>query len=89
MSVIFDFTESRSSPNVSSSISANTGVAPANTTQFTVEINEKEFLKDSKDYIKKILSCDIEIFNAGDEGIYDPAKKAKYAFLLRPAIYLE
>ena len=43
----------------------------------------------AKEYLKKVFSCEIEIYDATDENIYDPGHKVRYATPLRPAIYIE
>lgn len=57
--------------------------------RYLVKINEDDYLKQSKDYLKNVFSCDIEIYNAEDKKIYDPANKIKFAIPLRPAIFIE
>jgi len=57
--------------------------------RYQIEIKETDYLKKSKDYLKKVFSCDIEIYNADDKNIYDPANKTRFAIPLRPAIYIE
>ena len=54
-----------------------------------MEIKENEYLEKSKEYLKNLFSCDIKIFSADDEKIYDPSNKKRFAVPLRPAIYLE
>jgi len=57
--------------------------------RFQIEINELDYLKEAVDYLKKVFSCEIEIYNANDKNIYDPANKNRFTIPLRPAIYLE
>ncbi|KYK23872.1 hypothetical protein AYK24_06960 [Thermoplasmatales archaeon SG8-52-4] len=57
--------------------------------RYKVEIKEDVYLKKSKDYIKEIFTCDIEIFNADESKIYDPGNKIRFAVPLRPAIFIE
>ena len=57
--------------------------------RYQVDFKENEYLDKSKDYLKKVFSCDIEIYNAEDKKIYDPVNKTHFAVPLRPAIYVE
>jgi len=57
--------------------------------RYLVEIKEYDYLMSSKDYIKDVFSCDIEVFSAADKNIYDPSDKIRFAAPLRPAIYVE
>ena len=57
--------------------------------RYQVEFKENEYLEKSIDYLKKVFSCDIEIYTAEDKEIYDPANKTRFAVPLRPAIYIE
>lgn len=57
--------------------------------RYQIEIKETDYLNNSIDYLKKVFSCDIEIYNADDKNIYDPANKTRFAIPLRPAIYIE
>ena len=57
--------------------------------RYQIEIDEKEYLENAKDYFEKVFSCKIEIFNANDKKIYDPVNKNRFAIPLRPAIYIE
>jgi leucyl-tRNA synthetase len=57
--------------------------------KYTAEINEKDYLKSAEDYLRKIFSCEINIFNADDKDIYDPNGKKHFAAHLRPAIFIE
>ncbi len=59
------------------------------TKRYLINIKEDEYIEKSKGYLKNIFSCDIEIFNAEDKNIYDPADKTRFAIPLRPAIYIE
>jgi hypothetical protein len=54
------------------------------------EINEKTYLKETKDFIKKMVKVPIiDIYDADDDKAPDPGNKKKVAEPLRPAIYLE
>jgi len=57
--------------------------------RYLVEIKENEYLEKSKDYLKNVFSCEIEICSAEDKNIYDPTNKTRFAIPLRPAIYVE
>jgi leucyl-tRNA synthetase len=57
--------------------------------RYLTKIDETEYLVKSKDYLKQVFSCAIEIYNADKKDIYDPANKTRYAIPLRPAIYIE
>lgn len=57
--------------------------------RYQIKIVEKEYLEKSKDYLKKVFSCELEIFDADEKNIYDPANKTRFAIPLRPAIYIE
>ena len=57
--------------------------------RYLVEIKENDYLENSKDYIKNVFSCDIEVYSADDKKIYDPSNKIRFAVPLRPAIYVE
>lgn len=57
--------------------------------RYLVEIEEDDYMEKSKDYLKNVFSCNIEIYNAENKNIYDPADKKRFATPLRPAIYIE
>jgi leucyl-tRNA synthetase len=57
--------------------------------RYLIDIKEYDYLMNSKDYIKDVFSCDIEIFSADDKNIYDPSDKIRFAAPLKPAIYVE
>ncbi|UCF12202.1 MAG: leucine--tRNA ligase [Thermoplasmatales archaeon] len=57
--------------------------------RYLVTLKEADFLENAKDYLKKVFSCDIEVYSADDKDIYDPAYKVRFAIPLRPAIYIE
>jgi leucyl-tRNA synthetase len=57
--------------------------------RYLTGISEDVYLKNSIDYLKKIFSCDIQIFNSDDKDIFDPSNKKRSAVPLRPAIYIE
>ena len=57
--------------------------------KYIAKLNEKEYLKSSEEYLKKLFSCEIKIFNVDDKDIYDPEGKTRFAVPLRPAIVIE
>jgi leucyl-tRNA synthetase len=57
--------------------------------RYMVNFNSYDYLENSKDYLKNIFSCDIKIYHAEDNDIFDPKDRSKYAIPLRPAIYIE
>ena len=57
--------------------------------RYLTDINEKNYLDDSKDYIKKIFNCDVNIYNSDEKEKYDPENKSRFAEPLKPAIYIE
>ncbi|MEL4305606.1 leucine--tRNA ligase [Methanococcoides sp. LMO-2] len=52
------------------------------------ELDEKVALEENKDFFEKEIGCPVEVYSA-DDAEYDPENKAKFAYPLRPAIYLE
>ena len=52
------------------------------------KLNEINALNSGKDFMKKELNAEIIIENA-EKTLNDPANKAKNAFPLKPAIYIE
>jgi len=57
--------------------------------RFEVKIDEKTYLEKAVEFFKREFSTEINILSADDKNVYDPAKKARFAVPLRPAIYLE
>jgi len=57
--------------------------------RYLVEFKEKEYLLNAMEYLEDIFSCKIEIYNADEKDLYDPAGKSRFAIPLRPAIYVE
>lgn len=57
--------------------------------RYLIDIDETKYLTDSKNYIKNIFLCEIEIYNSNDKNIYDPSNKIRHAIPLRPAIFVE
>ena len=54
-----------------------------------LQIDEKRYLSEAKDFLKHELKCEIDIYSADDKNIYDPKGKAKFAVPMRPAIFVE
>ncbi len=52
-------------------------------------INEVESYFESSDYLKKVLDTDLVIHRAGEENVYDPKGKSKYALPFKPALFIE
>lgn len=57
--------------------------------RFMIPLDEKKHLSDATTYLSETLHCPVEIYNADDANVYDPAKKTRFAIPLRPAIYIE
>ncbi|UCH71405.1 MAG: class I tRNA ligase family protein, partial [Thermoplasmatales archaeon] len=57
--------------------------------RYLVKIKGKDYLINAKDHLEKTFSCKVEIYDADDKDIYDPADKSRHAVPLRPAIYIE
>ncbi|WP_440953420.1 leucine--tRNA ligase [Methanococcoides sp. FTZ1] len=54
----------------------------------SIELDEKVALEENTDFFEKEIGCPVDIYSA-DNAEYDPENKAKFAYPLRPAIYLE
>lgn len=52
------------------------------------DLDEKIALEENIDFFEKEIGCPVEVYSA-DNAEYDPENKARFAFPLRPAIYLE
>ncbi|MCD4807332.1 MAG: leucine--tRNA ligase [Methanococcoides sp.] len=52
------------------------------------DLDEKIALEENQEFFKNELGCPVEIYSA-DNAEYDPENKARFAYPLRPAIYLE
>ncbi|UCD14705.1 MAG: leucine--tRNA ligase [Thermoplasmatales archaeon] len=61
----------------------------ADRNRYLISLNGVKYLENAKDYLKKMFSCDIEIYSSDDKVIHDPANKVRFAVPLRPAIYIE
>lgn len=57
--------------------------------RYKTDIDEKQYLLDEKSYLEQVFKSSIEIYQVGDENMFDPAGKGKFAVPLRPAIYIE
>ena len=57
--------------------------------KYSVSIDEKKYLGESKEFICKEFDSLIEIYSADDKDLYDPQNKARFAIPFRPAIYIE
>ena len=57
--------------------------------KYLTDILEDKYLENAKEYLKKVFSCEIQVFNAEEKNIYDPANKTRFAVPLRPAIFIE
>ncbi|HVQ01755.1 MAG TPA: leucine--tRNA ligase [Candidatus Thermoplasmatota archaeon] len=64
-------------------------LSEADQQRFRVPVDEKQYLESATGYLKEVFSCDIAVYSADDQNVYDPAKKIKAAAPLRPAIYIE
>ncbi|WP_445474809.1 leucine--tRNA ligase [Methanococcoides methylutens] len=52
------------------------------------DLDEKLALEENIEFFEKEFACQVEVYSA-DNAEYDPENKARFAFPLRPAIYLE
>ena len=57
--------------------------------RYLIDFNEKEYLKQAKEYLENMFSCNIDVYSSDDKDIFDPQNKKRFAILLRPAIYIE
>lgn len=57
--------------------------------RYMVQLNEKKYLENARDYFENIFKCEVQVFMADDERRYDPSNKSRFAIPLRPAIYVE
>ncbi|SES64454.1 leucyl-tRNA synthetase [Methanococcoides vulcani] len=57
-------------------------------TLINFDLDEKIALEENIDFFEKEIGCPVEVYSA-DNAEYDPENKARFAFPLRPAIYLE
>ncbi len=51
--------------------------------------DEKAFLEDALDFAQSELNADVEVYEEGQAGIYDPKSRASLSVPWRPAIYME
>ncbi|UGV40080.1 leucine--tRNA ligase [Methanococcoides orientis] len=52
------------------------------------DLDEKVALEENIEFFEKEIGCPVDVYSA-DNAEYDPENKARFAFPLRPAIYLE
>jgi len=57
--------------------------------RYLVRLDSAKYLENSKNYLKKLFSCDIKVYRGDDKNIFDPSNKVRFAVPLRPAIYIE
>jgi leucyl-tRNA synthetase len=57
--------------------------------RYLIHIDEKNYLRNARTYLKNLYNCQIEIVTADEAELYDPVNKRKFAIPLRPAIYIE
>ncbi|MEM4312345.1 MAG: leucine--tRNA ligase [Nitrososphaerales archaeon] len=53
------------------------------------EIDEYDVILKAKDFLKKELNCNVEIYREEDKERYDPLNRAPRALPFKPAIYME
>jgi leucyl-tRNA synthetase len=53
------------------------------------EIDEYETYADAREFFEREFDADVELYVEGDEGVEDPADRAKKAVPFRPAIHIE
>ena len=54
-----------------------------------IDLNEKKIFVEAADFFKRELKADVQIWQEGDDEVYDPTGRAKFAEPYRPAIFLE
>jgi leucyl-tRNA synthetase len=54
-----------------------------------VELDETKLLKSCEKFLEEEIGTPVKVYNADEEGIYDPKGKSKVAIPGRPALYLE
>jgi leucyl-tRNA synthetase len=52
-------------------------------------LNEKEVIREAKDFLAERFKAEIIVYSEDETGIYDPKKKARSSIPHRPAIYME
>jgi leucyl-tRNA synthetase len=52
-------------------------------------IDEVKVLADAKDFIKRELNSEVQVFEEEDGGRYDPQRRSRLAKPNRPAIFIE
>ncbi|KYK25711.1 MAG: hypothetical protein AYK23_03820 [Candidatus Proteinoplasmatales archaeon SG8-5] len=57
--------------------------------RYATDIDESAYIKDSIEFLKNEVGCDVEVYVADDETKYDPKGRAGVAYPFKPAIYVE
>lgn len=57
--------------------------------RYLVDIDEKQYLQQSQQYLTDLFSSSIHIYYGDDCSRFDPLNKSRFAVPLRPAIYIE
>lgn len=57
--------------------------------RYLVDIDEKQYLHQSKQYLCDLFSASVEIYSGDDDYRFDPLNKSRFAIPLRPALYIE
>jgi leucyl-tRNA synthetase len=57
--------------------------------RYVINIDEKDYLETTEEYLRKLFSCEIKILCVDDKDIHDPEGKSRFALPLRPAIFIE
>jgi leucyl-tRNA synthetase len=57
--------------------------------RYLVTIDEKHYLEAMVPFLEKEFSAELKIYRADEKKLYDPGNKARFAYPLRPAIYLK
>ena len=52
-------------------------------------LNERHILEEAKKFYQREFKADVQVWQEGDQGAYDPKGKARFAEPYRPAIYVE
>jgi leucyl-tRNA synthetase len=54
-----------------------------------IDIDEKQYLTEAKDFLVQEFKCAVDVFSLDDGDLYDPKNRARNAIPLRPAIFVE
>ncbi len=57
--------------------------------RLTLEVDEKGYLIEAKDFLKREFKCDFMVYSSDDGARYDPKGKSRFAVPFRPAIFVE